>query len=122
VEKSLEVLRQNKILFIQLDQNFGTGGIFVDFFGKKAATAKGPIIFALRTKAAVVPMFIYRENDNMQRLVIEPEVEISQGKDFPDTVCRTAQKLTDIIEMYVRWHPRDWGWVHRRWKVRPKDE
>ncbi|MDD5617910.1 MAG: hypothetical protein PHG69_02345 [Candidatus Omnitrophica bacterium] len=122
VEKSLETLRQNKILFIQLDQNFGTGGIFVDFFGKKAATAKGPIIFALRTKAPIVPMFICRDKNNRQRIVIEPEAEIAEGKDFEETVYLTAQKLTNIIEMYARRYPSEWGWIHRRWKVRPKEE
>ncbi|MDD5005103.1 MAG: lysophospholipid acyltransferase family protein [Candidatus Omnitrophica bacterium] len=122
VEKSLETLRQNKILFIQLDQNFGTGGVFVDFFGKKAATAKGPIVFALRTKSPIVPMFIYREKNNMQRVVIEPEAEIAEGKDFEETIYLTAQKLTGIIESYARRYPSDWGWIHKRWKARPKEE
>lgn len=122
VEKSLEVLRHNDILFIQLDQNFGTGGIFVDFFGKKAATAKGPIVFALRTGAAIVPMFIIREKGNHQRVIIEPEVEIITGKDPDETIQLNAQKLTTIIETYVRRYPSEWGWIHRRWKVRPKEE
>jgi len=122
VEKSLETLRNNKILFMQLDQNFGSGGIFVDFFGRKAATAKGPIVFALRTRAPIVPMFMYREDGNMHRLVIEPEVEIAQGSDFEETIYLTAQKLTDIIEKYVRRYPREWGWIHRRWKARPHGE
>jgi len=121
VEKSLEVLRKNQILFIQLDQNFGTGGVFVDFFGRKAATAKGPIVFALRTGAPILPMFIYRQKDNMQKVIIEPEVEISKGKDFEETVQINAAKLTKIIESYIRLYPADWGWIHKRWKARPKN-
>ena len=43
VDTSLRVLRNNEFLFIPLDQNFGSGGgVFVDFFGQKAATATGP--------------------------------------------------------------------------------
>jgi len=122
VEKSLEVLRNNEILFIQLDQNFGTGGVFVDFFGKKAATAKGSVVFALRAKAPIVPMFIYRNKDNTQTLVIEPEAETLEGNDLDETIQLNAQKLTNIIERYVRQHPAEWGWVHRRWKARPKEE
>ncbi|MFH1621731.1 MAG: hypothetical protein ABIA97_01220 [Candidatus Omnitrophota bacterium] len=97
VEKSLETLRNKEILFIQLDQNFGTGGIFVDFFGKKAATAKGSIVFAFRTKAPIVPMFIYREKDNTQTVIIEPEVEILEGKDLDEKIQLNAQKLTVLL-------------------------
>ena len=122
VEKSLETLRNKQILFVQLDQNFGTGGIFVDFFGKKAATAKGSIVFALRAKAPIVPMFIYREKDNIQKVVIEPEAEILEGRDLDETIQLNAAKLTKIIERYIRLHPADWGWIHRRWKARPKEE
>ena len=122
VRDSLETLRNNEILFIQLDQNFGTGGIFVDFFGKKAATAKGTIVFALRAEAPIVPMFIYRNKDNTQHIVIEPEAEVLKGKDLEETIQLNAQKLTNIIEGYIRKHPADWGWIHRRWKARPKEE
>jgi KDO2-lipid IV(A) lauroyltransferase len=122
VRDSLETLRNKEILFVQLDQNFGTGGIFVDFFGKKAATAKGTIVFALRAKAPIVPMFINRNPDNTQNIVIEPEVEITEGKDLEETIQLTAQKLTNIIENHIREHPADWGWIHRRWKARPKEE
>lgn len=122
VEKSLETLRNNQILFVQLDQNFGTGGVFVDFFGKQAATAKGPIVFALRTEAPIIPMFIYRDKNNEQKVIIEPEVEIQEGKDPEETIQLNAAKLTKIIESYIRRYPADWGWIHRRWKARPKEE
>jgi KDO2-lipid IV(A) lauroyltransferase len=122
VEKSIETLRNKEILFIQLDQNFGTGGIFVDFFGKKAATAKGTVVFALRVKAPIVPMFICREENNIQRIIIEPEVELSEGESLEETIQINAQKLTKIIEHYIRLYPAEWGWIHRRWKARPKEE
>ena len=122
VEESLEVLRKNQILFIQLDQNFGTGGVFVDFFGKKAATAKGPIVLALRAKSPIVPMFIVRENKNMHKIIIEPEVEVVEGRDSEETIQLNAAKLTKLIESYVRKYPSEWGWIHRRWKARPKEE
>jgi KDO2-lipid IV(A) lauroyltransferase len=33
VNKTIEALRNNELVFIPIDQNFGSGGIFVDFFG-----------------------------------------------------------------------------------------
>jgi len=63
VQKSLKALRNNEILFILLDQNYGSAGrVFVDFFGEKAATATGPVVFSNRTKAPVLPIFMRRDN------------------------------------------------------------
>ncbi|MGD9015075.1 MAG: hypothetical protein PVI33_03520, partial [Candidatus Omnitrophota bacterium] len=63
VDTTIRALKNNEIVCVQLDQNFGTAGVFVDFFGQKAATATGPVVFALRTKAALLPCFIIRRRD-----------------------------------------------------------
>jgi KDO2-lipid IV(A) lauroyltransferase len=120
VEQTIRALKSNEVVCIQLDQNFGTGGIFVDFFGQQAATATGPVVFALRTKAAVIPSFIVREKDGTNRIIFEPEFNLKQEDSFNKTVLLNIQGLTDIIESYVRRYPEQWGWMHRRWKTRPK--
>ncbi len=122
VNKSLRVLRQNEILFVQLDQNFGTGGIFVDFFGVKAATATGPIIFSLRTGAPLVPMFIRRVEGPRHLIEILAPREIDQTQNRDDAVYAVVQELTNIIEGYIRKYPHEWGWIHKRWKARPKED
>ncbi len=122
VNDSLRVLRNNEVLFVQLDQNFGTAGVFVDFFGVKAATATGPIIFSRRTGAPIVPMFIYRVNGPRHKIVIEPEVLFEEGQDKEAALLSMIQKLTSIIETYIRKYPHEWGWIHKRWKARPKEE
>jgi KDO2-lipid IV(A) lauroyltransferase len=119
VESSVRALRDNELLFIQLDQNFGTGGIFVDFFGQKAATATGPVVLSLRTQASILPMFIARTQPRRHKIFIEPPL-IIEKKDAPDeTLQYNIQKITSIIEAYIRRYPSEWGWIHRRWKSRP---
>ena len=120
VDATIKALKNNEIVCIQLDQNFGTAGVFVDFFGQKAATATGPVVFALRTKAALLPCFIVREKDNRHRIIFEPELNLEQEDDFNATVLLNIQRLTGIIESYIRRYPEHWGWIHRRWKTRPK--
>ncbi|MBU1905372.1 MAG: lysophospholipid acyltransferase family protein, partial [Candidatus Omnitrophica bacterium] len=114
-----EALRNNEAVFLPLDQNFGSGGVFVDFFGKKAATAIGPVVFARRTKAAIVPCFIIRQKDDTHQIVFEPPLELEEGKDKQETIVINIQKLTNIIESYIRRYPAEWGWIHRRWKSKP---
>ena len=119
VNNTISALRNNELVFIPIDQNFGTGGVFVNFFGKKAATATGPVILAQRTKAALVPCFILRQPGDKHKIIFEPELELTEGKDPQDTVLINIQRLTDIIEAYIRKYPAEWGWIHRRWKSKP---
>ncbi len=119
VETTLKTLRNNEVVFIPLDQNFGTGGVFVDFFGKKAATATGPVVLALRTKAAIIPSFIVRQKDDTHKIIFEEPLNLEEGKTAEETIIINIQKLTNIIESYIRRYPAEWGWIHRRWKSRP---
>lgn len=120
VANSLKSLANNEVLFIPLDQNFGSGsGVFVDFFGQKAATATGPVVFARRSKAPIVPMFIVRQKDGAHKVIVEPALELEAGSDEEETVAVNIAKITRLIETYIRRYPYEWGWMHRRWKSRP---
>lgn len=122
VNTSIKVLRDNQILFIPLDQNFGSaGGVFVDFFGQKAATATGPVIFAKRTGAPIIPMFITREGDDKYKVIIEPPMKFEEKETEDETILVNTAKITQTIERYVRKYPEEWGWMHRRWKSRPAE-
>jgi KDO2-lipid IV(A) lauroyltransferase len=122
VTQSLDVLRDNQVLFVQLDQNFGTGGVFVDFFGVKAATATGPVVFSMRTGAPLVPMFIYRLDGPRHRIVIEPAMAVRPDGTKEERLLDAVERLTVLIERYIRKYPHEWAWIHKRWKARPKEE
>jgi len=119
VDSTIKTLRNNELVFIPIDQNFGTAGVFVDFFGMKAATATGPVVFAQRTKAAILPCFIIRQKDDTHKIVFEPALDLVEGKSSQETIVINIQRLTNIIELYIRKFPAEWGWIHRRWKSRP---
>ena len=120
VETSLKMLRNNEILFIPLDQNFGSGGgVFVDFFGQQAATATGPVVFAMRTQAPIVPVFAVRQKDDTHKIMIESPIKLEELADDKEMIQRNTAKITQIIERYIRQYPQEWGWMHRRWKSRP---
>jgi KDO2-lipid IV(A) lauroyltransferase len=120
VEEAIRSLRHNRALLIPLDQNFGSSGVFVNFFGTKAATATGPVVLAQRTGAAIVPCFIVRREDDTHDVFFEPPVKLESGKDEQEVITRNIQKITDVIELYIRKYPAQWSWIHRRWKARPK--
>ena len=121
VSNSLKVLRDGGLLFIPIDQNFGSGGgVYVEFFGQKAATATGPAVFAMRTGAVIVPMFILRQEGDQHKIVIEPPIAVEEQRDEEQAITVTMTKITNLIEQYIRRYPHEWAWMHRRWKSRPK--
>ncbi len=123
VDRTIKALRNNEIMFIPLDQNYGSGkGVFVDFFGQKAATATGPVVFSLRTGAPIIPIFTIRDKDDMHKIIVEPPFELEIGADDKDTIQINVAKITKLIESYIRRYPEEWGWMHKRWKSRPKGE
>ena len=120
VENSIRTLRANELIFIPLDQNFGTGGVFVDFFGRKAATATGPVVLAKRTNATILPCFIVRQPEDTHKIIFEPPLALEEGRTNQETIAINVQRLTNVIETYIRRYPAEWGWIHRRWKSKPK--
>ena len=125
VVECIKALRNNEVLFILLDQNYGSSGrIFVDFFGHPAATATGPVVFSLRTKAPILPAFCLKDDGELKhKIIIEKPVQLEMFENENDTVYHNISKITKIIESYVRQYPHEWGgWVHRRWKSRPQHE
>lgn len=116
VQKSIKALRANEVLVILIDQNYGADArIFVDFFGKQAATGASPVAFARRTGASVLPMFSVRKN-GQTHIVVRPEIELKGSKNDVASIQENMQALTLVVEDFVRKYPDLWSWMHNRWK------
>ncbi|MCK9573223.1 MAG: lysophospholipid acyltransferase family protein [Candidatus Omnitrophica bacterium] len=115
----LKALRNNEIVIMQMDQNFGSGGVWVKFFGKLAATPVGPITLGMRTKAKLVPAYIYREGLSRHCIKILPAEPIIEAENKDEAVLKNAAKFSRIIESWIKEYPEQWGWIHRRWKSQP---
>ena len=98
-------------------------GVFVDFFGVPASTTSGLARIALRTGAAVVPGFLFWDTaQKVYRLRFEPAVELARSDNEEADVRENTARFTRVIEDYIRAHPDQWLWVHKRWKTRPAGE
>jgi len=114
-------LRQNRIVAILMDQNVqATDGIFVDFFGRPAATTTVAAALAVRTGCALVPGHSVLGRDGRYRLVYEPALRWSPSGNREADIALLTQRLTTIIEGWIRDAPEQWLWLHRRWKTRPE--
>jgi len=118
----IKALRNNELVVIQMDQNFGTGGVWVNFFGKLAATPVGPITLALRTNAVILPGYIFRKNNFQHTLKLFPKENLILGACKEETILLNAVKFTQMIEIWIRKVASQWVWIHRRWKSRPSEK
>lgn len=117
----LKVLGEAGTVGILMDHNTSLDeGVFVNFFGVPASTSSGLARLALRTDAAVVPGFLLWDASRRKyRLRFEPAVRLSRTNDEEADVRENTQRFTRVIEDFVRAHPDQWLWVHKRWKTRP---
>lgn len=120
----LKVLGDGGTVGILSDHNSSTEeGVFVPFFGVLASTTSGLARIALRTDAAVLPGFLSWDDAlRKYRLRFEPAVALARSEDEEADVVENTARFTQVIEAYVRAHPDQWLWVHKRWKTRRAGE
>ena len=118
LRRVLRELSANNGVAILIDQHLHTPeAVYVDYFGRPAATTSAPAALALRTGAVVVPVFALPLPGGRYRFIYEHPVE-PPPPDSADPVLEFTQRCTDVLEMYVRRHPELWLWMHRRWRER----
>ena len=113
----LKALKKNEDVIFVLDQYMGPPyGVPTTFFGKETGTAYGLSLFALKTKAPVLPIFTYRNGDGKTIIRIESEIPFEKQDDKDSTLKYMTQKYNNELERLIKLKPDQWMWVHRRWK------
>jgi Kdo2-lipid IVA lauroyltransferase/acyltransferase len=111
------VLERGGHLGMLIDQHF-TRGVIVDFMGRPALT--NPILgkFARRFDCPVHGVRVVRLPGNRFRLELTPPLDLPRDANGEIDVQGAMQAMTRVVEGWVREHPEQWLWMHRRW--RPK--
>jgi KDO2-lipid IV(A) lauroyltransferase len=114
VKNIVRTLKNHEIVGLISDQDAGRGGVFVDFFGRKASTPRGGAELALKYGAPIIVIMTVRTGDGFYKSLFR-EVEY----DTHDTVETLTQRYTKVMEDIIREYPEQYFWMHRRWKTPP---
>lgn len=120
------MLERRGHLALMGDQDAGSTGLFVDFFGKPASTFKSIALLALEFRAYLVVGYAIRlpddfENNRWMRYHIGyADVIDTTQYDGADAVREVTQRFTTALERAVALAPEQYFWVHRRWKSVPR--
>jgi KDO2-lipid IV(A) lauroyltransferase len=114
----LRALNRGAVVAYLADQNFNYQHAFVPFFGIPAATLTTTPELARRGNAVVIPIFFHRRDDGGYHIRLTPTWD-----DWPsgDATADAARYMAEL-EAFVRQHPEQYLWVHRRFKTRPPGE
>jgi KDO2-lipid IV(A) lauroyltransferase len=109
-------LENGSHLGMLIDQHF-TRGVLVDFMGRKALV--NPILgkFARRFDCPVHGVRVIRLPNHRFRLQLTPPLDLPRDPDGQVNVQGAMQAMTSVVEEWVREHPEQWLWMHRRWRV-----
>ena len=58
--------------------------------------------------------------DHRFRAELTEEIKPARDADGKIDIAGTMQIITSVIEGWIREHPEQWLWLHRRW--RPEDQ
>ncbi len=124
-ESPLKIVREIKnkgCVAVMMDQNTAKGGIFVDFFGKKAATPRSLALLSYRTDTPILPLFCYPTRKGTYRISYGPEIQFEKSGNKNNDILNWTQQCELFIENVIRENPAPWMCGHRRWKTRPPEE
>jgi KDO2-lipid IV(A) lauroyltransferase len=116
VREVLKLLRQGRFVGMLGDQSGSKESVFIDFFGRPAATHRGAAAFSLKNDTPIVMFFFLRRPDGMYETVFE-EVDRTGLTEYTEqNVIELTRRHTTVLERYIREYPDHWLWMHKRWK------
>jgi KDO2-lipid IV(A) lauroyltransferase len=112
----LRMLEADRHVGMLVDQYF-VKGVDVTFFGRRCKA--NPLIAQL-ARLVECPIHGTRvmRSEDRNRFTIEMTEAIVPARDAQGRIDiqGTMQAITSVIEGWVREHPEQWLWLHRRWR------
>ncbi|MEO3385632.1 lipid A biosynthesis lauroyl acyltransferase [Mesorhizobium sp. CAU 1741] len=110
------ILERGGNIGVLVDQKFHKG-VPTTFFGRPCYTSPLVAKLARQYDCDVYPARAIRLPGNRYRLEIYDRLELPRTDKGTIDVPGTAQLLNDTVEGWVREHPGQWMWFHKRWKM-----
>jgi Kdo2-lipid IVA lauroyltransferase/acyltransferase len=99
-----------------VDQHYSKG-VPVTFFGRQCLANPLVAVLARQTECPIHGMRVVRLPDgNSFWGEVTEAIEPPRDADGRINVAGTMQAITSVVEGWVREHPEQWLWLHRRWR------
>jgi KDO2-lipid IV(A) lauroyltransferase len=110
-----KALQRGSHVALLVDQ-YTVQGVPVTFFGRP--TKANPLIarLARQIDCPIHGIHVVRHPGNRFQMHLTDAIEPARDAEGRVDIARTMQIITDVVEGWVREHPEQWLWLHRRWR------
>ena len=117
VRATIRLLKQNQVVGMLVDQHAKRGEVWVNFFGRRAATSSLPALLSLKVGSPVLPIFFYRRKSGCSILAFGRPFRLIRTGRYEEDLIANTQQYVDHLQEEIRKRPADWGnWMHNRWR------
>ena len=114
----IKSIGQKKIVGILTDQSIGQDqSIDVEFFSKKTTHTPLASILSRKFGLDLIPAFISTDDYMHYTVKIYPPIKTLKSDDQEKDLSLLTQAQADRLESVIAESPKQWFWMHKRWKA-----
>jgi len=119
LQAMLQSLRNGEIVLIACDRDVTGEAPKALFFGEETRLPDIGVRLALRTGAAIIPVFNLRRDNGQYDVYVEPPIEVAPNGD--GTVAEHMNEVIHVMEKYIRSCPEQWAVLEPVWAESPHE-
>jgi KDO2-lipid IV(A) lauroyltransferase len=108
-------LRRGTSVVALVDQFF-EGGVVVHSLGRPVPLSSGPVVLALRTKAALIPYEGRSTRTGWTVRFLPPTIAAAADPKRQGRSRDLMPELSQVLDRLILGNPAQWLWLHRRWR------
>ncbi len=113
----IKQLRKSKSIALLGDtKTSARDGVLVNFLGKDAYQVSTPATLARKLNATIIPVASFTDDHENYTVEFYDEIDVSTIEDEDEAIQKATQGLADWLTKLINEDPRQWFWLHRRWK------
>jgi lauroyl/myristoyl acyltransferase len=116
VKAALRYLKAGGLVALMCDRDVEGRSLRVPFCGAPASMPVGAVELAMRTGAALVPVFAHRRDGNQYEVFLEPPVDLARTGDPRTDLETNVLRLLQRFEPHLRSDPGQWTVLEAVWE------
>ncbi len=113
----IKAISESKIIGILTDQAIRKNqSIEVNFFGTKATHTPLASILSRKFDLDLIPAYISTEDYINYKVKIHEPIKVLKTDNQEEDLVTLTQAQANIMEQVIRENPKQWFWMHKRWK------